>query len=36
MGHPLLFWSNESGSIVDQTPVELIVGEPILEILQQK
>ncbi|MCK5355791.1 MAG: ATP-dependent helicase, partial [Methyloprofundus sp.] len=36
MGHPLLFWSNETGSIIDQTPLELIVGEPVLEILQQK
>ncbi len=36
IGHPLLFWSNETGSILDQTPIELTTGEPVLEILQQK
>ena len=36
MGHPLLFWSNETGTIIDQTPLEVIVAEPVLEILQQK
>ena len=36
MGHPLIFWSNETGSIIDQAPLDLIVGEPVLEILQQK
>ncbi len=36
VGHSLLFWSNEVGSIDDLTPIELTVGEPVLEILQQK
>jgi len=36
IGHPLLFWSNEVGSISDLTPIELKIGEPVLEILQQK
>ncbi len=36
MGHSLLFWSNEVGSIDDLTPIELTVAEPVLEILQKK
>ena len=36
IGHPLLFWSNEAGSISDQTPIELTEGKPVLEILQKK
>ncbi|MFK5950127.1 MAG: DEAD/DEAH box helicase [Methylococcales bacterium] len=35
IGHPLLFWSNEVGSISDLTPIELKKDEPVLEILQQ-
>ena len=35
IGHPLLFWANETGSIIEQTPLELTAGEPALEILKK-